>query len=100
MRSGRSVARTRPRSDSWRGSARRTCSAPRALGLEQALLLHGVISPVTEGVAAQKAPGGQDDSPPDPECADCIKRVARAGGLVLAAPGERRRDQALIDHDR
>src|SRR4051794_32540393 len=54
---------------------------------------------MAQGVAAQQAPTGQDDAAEYAVPRDRLYGVARARGLVLAAPRQRRRDEALIEAD-
>ena len=55
-----------------------------------------VEAAVAEGVAAQQAPGGEQEAADDAEALDRLDRVGRAGRLVAAAPGSRRGDPALV----
>src|SRR5437868_11975486 len=67
---------------------------------EETLILDRVVAAVTPRVAAQQPPAGQDQAPEYAEAADRLRGVGRAGGLVLAAAREERRDHALVGDDR
>ena len=74
----------------------RRCGA----GLEHSLGLHRIVSAVAPWVAPQQAPPREHQAPKYAVLPDRLDRVARARGLVLAAARDRRRDHALVDHDR
>ena len=69
-------------------------------GLKIVRALDRVIAAVAEGVAARQAPGGDYQPTRSAELTDGLGRVGRAGGLVLAAPRQGGRDQALVEPDR
>src|SRR5579875_1480614 len=67
---------------------------------EQPLGLNRVIASAAEGVAAQKPPAGEDEPPQYAVSLDRLHRVFGAGGVVLAARSEHRRDGVLVHPDR
>src|SRR5687767_14086812 len=67
---------------------------------EEALLLDGIEAAVAPRVAAKEPPGGQHDAAQYAVALDGLQRVRRAGRVVLAAPRESRRDDALVEPDR
>ena len=73
---------------------------PRASVLKQRARLDRVVAAVAERVAARQAPGGEDRAAHDAELADRLRRVGRAGRLVLAAARQGGRDEALVEPDR
>ena len=83
------------------GSIRPGLGGPAASSrVKERARLDGVVAAVAERVAARQAPGGQDRAADDAQLANRLHGVGRAGGLVLAAARERRRDQALVEADR
>src|ERR1019366_8613523 len=69
-------------------------------GPEESLGLNGIVSPVAPRVAPQQAPPREDRAPKYAVLPYRVDRIARAGRLVLAAPGNRRGDEALVEDDR
>src|SRR6185437_16876582 len=107
MRAPRGHGRTRGpprrcRSAAGRCWLRRTWSGAGSgsAGLEQPLVLDGVKSPVTPGVAPEQPPAGQDKPSEYAESADRLRGIFRARGVVLAALSDQRRDEPLIEPDR
>src|SRR5882672_9955125 len=67
---------------------------------EHSLGLHGIVSAVAPWVAPQQAPRREHRAPKYAVLPNRFDRIARARRLVLAASGDRRRYQPLIDRDR
>ena len=67
---------------------------------EHSLGLHWIVPAVAPRVAPEHAPHREHDAPEYAVGADRVDRIARARRLVLAAPGQRRRDRPLVDDDR
>ena len=87
--------------------ARLRCSPVRAgsvavgcRGLEHSLCPHWIVPAVAPRVAPEHAPHREHDAPKYAVRPDRVDRVARAGRLVLASSGQRRRDRLLVEHDR
>ena len=57
---------------------------------------HRIEAAVAEGVAAQQAPGAENQAAEDAEALDRLDRVGRAGRLVAAAARAGRGDPALV----
>lgn len=67
---------------------------------EQPLVADMIDAAVAERVAAHHAPGGQNTATKHSVCADCLKRVGRAGRVIAASRGDERRDQSPIQMHR
>ena len=71
-------------------------SAGAVAGREHSLGLHRIVSAVAPRVAPEQAPRREHRAPKYAVLPDRFDRIARARRLVLAAPRDRRRDEALV----
>ena len=80
------------------GDAAARINVPRrGTGPEHSLGLDRIVSAVAPRVAPQQAPPREHQAPKYAVLPHRFDRVARARGLVLAAPRDRRRDQPLVE---
>src|SRR5450756_549552 len=67
---------------------------------EDSLSLHGIVPAVAPRVASEQAPPGEHQASKYAVPADRLNRIARAGRLIPAAPGNRRGHEPPVEEDR